>query len=466
MQLQWRNLTEGLKKNFHPAWVVYFALCFLAWLTFSHTDILETANHSYLLLESIFKGRFLYFYEDVVAHQNAFQYFNAAHYNIVVYIVFAVAELPLYIIWSLLGAQPNETVLMFLAKFVCIVFFMCGVALVARLAQEMGADENEQRWASFAFALWPPAFFATMVMGQYDSLCLCVMLLAVLRWLQGRYLPSAFWFGLAAGFKFFPLLLFLPLFLLVEKRPLHLLKYGVCAMWLLLPTSILFALHPGDTAVFNSQMSGFLTSSRIMVASEIPLFPFFYGLLCVAVYFWRPTNTKEVGLWVCLAAYGIFFIFVRWHPQWVLLIAPFVVLTTLSRRRLPGFYWIDTALSVGFFLICFYGFPGGLEAGLLSNGLLKWITGSQVMGGNQVGFYISLFPLIDNLPMALFVTALSAHLFLKLPLPGGSPAERLQGKAPLAEVNHLRAQWLVFGAGMLFWLVPTLYTWVKFSQVV
>ncbi|MEG0396943.1 MAG: hypothetical protein RR612_09465, partial [Oscillospiraceae bacterium] len=99
-------------------WEYALAACvgMVAFLLFAHPDIIETANHSWLLLQNTFKGNFFGFYEDVYAHQNSFYYINAAHYNIFVYLIFALWELPVYIICSVFTISINEVFLYFWAK--------------------------------------------------------------------------------------------------------------------------------------------------------------------------------------------------------------------------------------------------------------------------------------------------------------------------------------------------------------
>ena len=81
-------------------------LCFTA--AFVHPDLMETANHSYLLLDNIFSGRFLDFYTDVFAHGSDLYYINAAHYNIAAYMMFAVWELPVWLVNRVFSLAVNE----------------------------------------------------------------------------------------------------------------------------------------------------------------------------------------------------------------------------------------------------------------------------------------------------------------------------------------------------------------------
>ena len=96
-------MTLELKKRPLPAapqkWEkVLFALVLAAaYLLFAHPDILETARHGYILLNSIRDGQFFDFYENTLTRVYGYDYSNAAHYNIVIYLLYALWGLPLYL---------------------------------------------------------------------------------------------------------------------------------------------------------------------------------------------------------------------------------------------------------------------------------------------------------------------------------------------------------------------------------
>lgn len=456
----------------HPLrwhWAVALILGAFAWLLFVHPDIIETANHSYLLLESIFSGRFMHFYTDVMEHNNTLYYLNNAHYNVVIYLIFALAELPIFIINSLFGLPVNEPILYFTGKLVSIGFFLACLPVLKEIANELKIEEKLQSWLLLFFVLWPPAFFSSYVMGQYDSICLFFTLLSFMYWLKGKYMHFALVAGVGAACKFFALFLFLPLVLLTEKRLLHIIKYGLLSLWLVLPTSLLFMGRTGDMGHFNGIMSSRLFTAKFLGAREIPLFPALYLLLCFAAYLWqpKPDQQKRAGLWLGLGAYSLFFLLVDWHPQWLLLLAPFILLTTFLEKNKTPWFWLDIALSAGFFIYCAVAFPNQLEANLLDFGLVGLWSPWQVYhfpDHNAISFYYNLLPMVSALPMVLTAGSFLAHMGFKVPYPSGTPAKRM-ALSPVQrhpfEKSLAFSLWFVFGAGMAVWFLPTLFTWLK-----
>ncbi|MDL2325172.1 hypothetical protein LJC61_08540 [Ruminococcaceae bacterium OttesenSCG-928-A16] len=450
-------------------WVVFGAVCLLAYLFFVHPDVIETSNHSYLLLDSIFKGRFLDFYNYVMEHpfQKNLYYINNAHYNIVIYAIFAIAELPVFIFNAIFGTAINEPLLYYIGKLVSLGFFVTCIPLVRRIASQLGFSNTDSHWASFFFATFPPAFFSAVVMGQYDTLCLFFLLLGFSHWLKGNYWAFTLWFGVGAACKFFPLLVFIPLLLLVEKRPLHLLKYGAASLWLVAPTTLLYMGRTGDMSLFNDLMISRLFAAKIPAAVNISIFPLLLFVLFIACYLYTPAKQllAKTGLWACLASFGLLFMFVNWHPQWFILIAPFLVLTTFAEKERVPWFWLNIALSAGFFILCATAYAYQLEANLLDFGLVGIITNlltSSSPGYNSISFYYNLLPVILALPMVLVGGVLTANVLLKAPGKNGTLASRLAaGNAALTTSKYGWFAWGVFAGGTAIWLLPTLFTWLK-----
>lgn len=449
-------------------WFIFAGLCVVAYVFFAHPDVIETSNHSYVLLSSTFQGRFLEFYNDVMAHPfgKFLYYINNAHYNIFVYIIFALAELPYFLIHVIFKTTLNEPLLYYIGKLVSAGFTVACIPLVKKVAVQLGLQPQDANWAALFFALMPPVFFSSMVMGQYDAICLFFILLGLYYWLKGNLVMCAFWMGAGAAGKFFSLLLLVPLILLAEKRPLHIIKNGLVSLWVVLPTSLLFMGRTGDMGIFNDIMISRLFAAKLPAASNIPIFPTIYLVLCAVAYFWHPAEKDrgQRGIWLCLATFAALFFFVDWHPQWVILLAPFLVLSTFLEKKRTPWFWVDIALSAGFFLFCATTHPYQLEANMLDYGLLGFL-GLRTQGlesYRSISFYLNLIPVVSALPMVLFGGALTLHTFLKFPLNRGTPASLLTKNAPEASAKELPVfAWLVFGAGMAVWFLPTMFTWFK-----
>lgn len=464
------KLITSFKKNpLRCHWLAFGIICLLCYLLFVHPDVIETANHSYLFIDSIPKGRFLDFYNYVIEHpykQNLY-YINNAHYNIVIYLIFSIFELPVYLVTSIFGLGINEPLLYYIGKLVSLGFFIACIPIVKKIALQLGFSETISHWASFFFAIFPPAFFSAVVMGQYDTLCLFFLLFGFLRWLQGKQWGFVFWFGLGAACKFFPLFLFIPLLLLTEKRILQIIKYALCSLWLVVPTTLLYLGRTGDMNTFNDIMIQRLFSARISAASNVSIFPILFLLVCFVCYIWAPAKERipKIGLWICLAVFSLFFFFVEWHPQWLILMAPFMVLTTFAEKNKLPWFWLDIVFSAGFFILCAVTHPNQLEANLFDFGIIGIITNLRTTssaGYNSISFYYNLLPIVSAIPMVLIGGVLIAQTILKRPSSTGTLATKLSKDTPaLYTKRYGLMAWVIFVIGISVWLLPTIFTWLK-----
>lgn len=453
-------------------WAIAALIGLAALVCFQHPDIWETSNHSWVFLESVFSGRFLDFYRVVEAHETPLYYMNGANYNIVIYLLFGLWQLPVFAVCKLGGLAVPEFFLIFWSKVLCAGGLVLCSWLLGRLARGLGLSQAECRWAVLLLPLWPAAFFSTMIMGQYDVFCLAATLIALLHYQKGRLRQFTAWMGAAALFKFFPLLVFLPLLLLAEKRPGKLVLHSLGSLWLLAPTTLLFWGRTGEAMGFTMEMARRLFDQTLPGgARDYPVFVILYGLALVLCWFWRPDPARLRGplaVYVCLAVYSALLLGIKWHPQWVALLAPFWLLTVLMQRERLVFLALDAAFSLGYFLLVFFEFPYQMDANLFDYGLITLLTGrlaSQNLGRTTASVLLEKIPFFVQLSPALFALPLLAALILSFPCKGGTVAARLAGsagKGPTAPVPLRVWGWASFGFGVLVcWLAPAVWTWVQ-----
>ena len=142
--------------------ILFGAAFVLAFFFMSHPDLWETANHSYVFLECLFDGQFMNFYDYCAAHNNSYYYINVANYNIVIYIIFGLWELPVFIINSLFGLAMNEQFIIYWAKLVPVAFFVgCGF-MVKKICEALDMDSTTASTAALFFLFNPVAFYSPM----------------------------------------------------------------------------------------------------------------------------------------------------------------------------------------------------------------------------------------------------------------------------------------------------------------
>lgn len=453
-----------------PEWGIAVILGAAAVLCFQHPDIWETSNHSWILLESISQGKFMDFYHIVEARPYPLYYINGANYSIVLYLLFAIWQLPVWIICKIGGLAINEYFLLFYSKILPALAYALCALLLAKLGRGAGLSKQDSRWCSLAFVLCPAAFFGCLVMGQYDSLCLALTLWALLFYQKGDLQKFCLIMGAAAAFKFFPLMLLIPLLLLAEKRPSRILAFGFSSLWLVVLSTLLFLGRTGSANNFTLQMIGRLFAQTLPSGmGPVPVFLLGYAIVLVLCYLYHPAQQPGSGalpIYVCMAVYSLLLICIHWHPQWVILVCPFFVLCAfLQKDRLP---WMVLVLmfSIGFFLLCFFEFPYQMDANLFDYGLVTVFTkraASQLPTRFTASLVLEKIPFLVQLAPACFSIPLISALIFQFPLKSGSVGDRLcHGESAIRQEKWTRPLvWGVFILGLgLAWFVPALYSWM------
>ena len=411
------------------------AVVVFCYLFFNHPDIVETANHSWLFLDHVFSGRMLEFYDNVLAHQNDFYYVNGAHYNVFLYLAFGVWLLPVYGIYHLFSlnaaAGAANTFVLYWAKLLACLTALGCAWMVRRLALRLEVPAGRAGYASLAFLLSPLTLVGVFCMGQYDSLCLFFLLWALCLYFDGRLPAFTVLIGVAMACKFFALLVFLPLLLLQEKRISRLLGYGVLSLWLTVPTGLLYAGRDGDMGFFNELMIERLFTDTVPGAhGDVPLFFLGYALVLVFSFFWRAPDTarlRRMAVYLCMAVFGLLFSCVLWHPQWLVLLVPFAILSVSTAQNRTPWYAMNAICCAGALLLCYQTFPGQLEVGMMDYGLVHLALGlnASAIPHQNLTFYFGLLPYVNQLAPVLFAAPIAAAAIFLYPCAEGTFGDRL-----------------------------------------
>lgn len=441
------------------------ALGLAAFFLWNHPDIIETAQHTRILLDDVFSGRFFAFYQDTMDARATLGYANAAHYHIWFYLLCGLWDLPLYLIGKLIPVGELAFTL-WTKALGATAFVACGLVL-RRLAEKLGAGREQIAWTPWFFWLCPVGFFSALCMGQYDSLCLLFLLLGMLFYLDGRMLPFVLTMGTALVFKMFAIFILIPLLLLREKRILRIAGWLALSLWLYLPGSLLFARRNGDAGFFNSLIAQRLFATVLPTVGQPSLLLVLLAGLYLLCWLWQPGSEESLAqkaVYVCLTVFSLLFLLVQWHPQWIILLSPFLLLTTWQTKKQMPWLLLSGICFAGYFLLTAYSFAGQIEGNLLDFGLLGQLTGLRISGSEQLRIntiYFDLVPYLSQLAPVAFAAPLLAGLVGKLPLRGSCLADRLDHRPVNPQPLWLWAYGTFAVCWGCVWLVPSLFGWCK-----
>lgn len=315
---------------------VYGFLLVLALLGFSSVDIDITSIHGLAFLDAVKSGKVLQFYSFAIPYHEV-----PPVYDIVYYAIFGIWQLPIWLSGLILDQPVPVWLRIVWCKILLALLFFIACSLTSRMIGNVtSGDEAEEyrQWMPLSFF----AVFTIFMMGQYDIIYLVIMLYAFVLMIEKRLTAAALLFGVSALFKYFPLFVAVPAFLLVEKRKSRLIQYfGLCILPIILgKIPFMFDTAPAVVEIrkaFFKGMFGHLFAPEIVLGSgKVALFIILYISICFGVYACSCREEKvlkERILYLPLLTFCMLFLCILWHGWWMLLLVPFIPMAAAWNPR-------------------------------------------------------------------------------------------------------------------------------------
>jgi len=369
-----------------------------------------------------------------------------------IYLIFALVLYPLKLLGLITGPEHFPLAGIYTLKALITAVYLLSGWVFYRLTGFYSADTGWRKFTTAVYLTSPILIFTQFVFSQFDIFYVVLTLAGFGLMLKRRIFAASLAFGLAITFKSFPALVFLPLLLLVEKRFWRLAAAGLVFV---LPFALLQMVYSGSPAfaegVTNNQAQGRIFAAGMDLEGWTILF-FFSGcfLLCGWSYLASPGPERfaRQATFIYLAGSILPFLFVNWHPQWLVSVMPAIALTTMTDRRWERFLVLDLA-GMAFYIATTVTFFSRIEHSMFHLQALQspensgWSMGVLlgVFGDKSASVYASLF-------WGYLVLQLAAKANL-LPLANFSREDNGMSLAPL----RLR----LYG-GLAIFVVPFLAT--------
>lgn len=306
-------------------YIVTLALCFLF---FAHTDALITNIQSYIFFPHL--SDFYDFSSTAIA---------TAAYLPSIYSLLAIWNLPLTIfhfinnenllLWA--TTFPNYKInfteyLIFTSwyKFGIIMLNVITFIYIKKIRQLIKSSYKSE----LIYITSPFVIFSSIIFSGYDIFSVLFTLMGFYYFLEKKMLKSSILFSIAITFKFFALLVFIPLILFGEKKLISAIKYTLIA----LSVSILIAVPYTKNIYFFKSI--FLVAKNKFSYGQISLMPFIFliSYLSICIYAFKQDKKNKVNfyktaIFLAYLSYAVLFLTIKFHPQWILLIVPFIALT-------------------------------------------------------------------------------------------------------------------------------------------
>ena len=429
--------------------VLYVLVVASCYVLFQQTDLFHTSSTSYAYLN----GHFADFYEYNNRYVPGWQY-----YLPLVYIIFAIWNIPLKLLGLMHDIAVSGITLsvaeLAWSKFLIVIFYFATAYVIFLIGKSISGQSQKAKSLAVIFATSPIAIFGAFMMGEYDILGVFFSMLGLYFYIRHDYLKFSLFFSLAISFKMFPLVIFIPLLLLVEKRILHILKYGLVA---LAATFVQILIYYNNTSFRNSFFS--VASGRISFLEEFKLSPvnsspyliILITMICIYAYIKEVDLDSEkykTAINISLLSYAVLFSTIFWHPQWLLMIVPFFALSYLFINDASKSYLLDIAGMVAFTYIVVNQWENNVDVSMLSHGILRSLFTYIPLSTRQL-----FLPQFTYVFMGIFFVYLFSPLLVQL-FQGTNFLKQEVVEDLNASNNTLRAR---FYAGVAIFVLPALF---------
>lgn len=343
-------------------WALLGIILLGAYAFFLYGDVRATFEHSFNFLDSVRQGRVGDFYQIAIEHTSTG---HPAVYDIPLYLLFGLWNLPTYIIYRITGFQYLlSTPAQLWLKTMMVLAAILAAKVLVDIARDLGVSRQRSKWVAFYFLSSMTLFVPVFVIVQYDIIMIVFILLGLRAYLRGRLGRFLLWFAIANTFKLFAIFIFVPLLLLREKRlRVVALQFGVGLIGLVACRAIYHGnvAYKASTGGFMSSMLQRLTAVGIpWMGSTIPVFVVFMVGIVIFAYLRRPQGTKALAadaVYICMGIYLVFASVVPLNPYWAVMVSPFAVLIIfLNPRHVLLNTLLETGVGTALFLL--YTFTG------------------------------------------------------------------------------------------------------------
>lgn len=393
-------------------WPLYLLTITICFLFFSHTDPLITNVQSYFYFNHINE-----FYDFSLAE------IGTAAYLPSIYTILATWNFPLVILglvnpdnllsWS--SFYPNSKLSMqeyaiFLSwyKLGILLLSLASFVYIKKIRQLIKANTYK---SEVIYITSPFVIFSTMIFSGYDIFSVIFSLIGFYYFLKKDLIKFAIFFSIAITFKFFALIIFGPLLLLKEKKIIPLIKYSSIAISLTIITALPFI---DNISFFRSIL--FVMEEKLSYGEFNLLqiaFISFYLSICIYALKFKGKNKEhffKTSIYIAYLSYAALFFTTKFHPQWILLIMPFIALSyAFNKKKNYHIFFIEMLGFIAFIFLTINIWKNNIDQKMLAQGpLSQLLPQPQFMMADFFNFH-SIKPLL----MIIFYLYLAHPLYLE-----------------------------------------------------
>lgn len=318
-------------------------LCTFTFTYFHDTEIIY--EQARVLKSALKHGQLFNFYD--YALENSYYRLNA-NYNILLYVIAAVCFLPFDIMKKICGDMPLIYAHLWFNAIVGVMFYFTGTQ-VRRVLKVWNIEKDKAELTVLIYYMNPILLFATVGFSQLDIFYISAMLEALILFEKGKTDRASLLWSLSIAMKTFPVMIFIPLLLLREKRLTRIIRHALEAMSLSLIFSIIYGGSEGwklnqlHSAHYKKPFMNMLPAENVGISLFVTLY-----LIIMFICWARKTKADYKSTILCsLAVYTVFTVFMDWLPQYPAPIGIFLALAFLIVPDPVSYLGIESFFSLG-----------------------------------------------------------------------------------------------------------------------
>lgn len=294
---------------------------------FAFGDFIATTKHGLILLDCISEGSVRSFYNVVVKQ------YVPAYYDFVIYVIFAVWNLPLWLAQkSGLVQDPLDSILGFVwAKSIILFFASVCLFYMWKILRINGQYSKYDLVFIFATDLLITA--GLCIMGQYDIITVSFIIAGLYYYLIGNEKKFIIAFAFAIPIKAFAFLLFCPLLVQKEKTIIKIILKGLIVLMPIVFCRLFVPMSANPQQMIPLYLGKVLGISLPMSNGFVSFFIVSYTALVVYCYIHPFKNILYSSIVTSAFVFAIFLLFSNPHPQWWVHIAPFIILLIFLNKN-------------------------------------------------------------------------------------------------------------------------------------
>ena len=322
------TLTDIKKKDITDKMLVAAGVLMALLFINQYFDLFICAKCGLRMIDAVKAGNLSYYdhaYGAELINGSAARFFGY-NYNVITVLPVAVAMIPFsFFTGGNIDFGPIGDLAVWYLDIIVAALVVWSIKLTKRIGEACGMPEEYNRSVMLIYAFSPLVLYVSIGFGQIDIIYVILMLFALPFYYKGRYRMFSLIMAFAVVMKLIPLLVFIPLILLANKKFKDIALNSLICLSVKIVTAVLFERGTGYGAVTNfinewHDFTGLLFGNSI---GMISLFVAAFAGLCIYCYMKDidTSDKKELlyrSMFVIFAVYAALAVFVDVHQQWLI----------------------------------------------------------------------------------------------------------------------------------------------------